>query len=225
MGEYPNQYWKMPLIYFYLHIKEITKMIMKRFIPAAFGLILTGSVYFGAQQWEKESQLIELNSTEMDSKEQGIHGALEYYSSLRMNEATQTLNPEWMQAAVAQADAMSSVTKRLNKKIEWTNMGPDNVGGRIRAFHRNTKKPNIWFAGGVSGGLFRSTSYGNSWAPINDQQENLNVTCIAQTPDGKIYYGTGEGGFTNLAGTRNGSPAFLGGVYSQVLMKKVLSLM
>ena len=211
MGEYPNQYWKMPLIYFYLHIKEITKMIIKRFIPAAFGLLLTGSVYFGAQQWEKESQLTELNSSETDSKEQGIHGALEYYSSLRMNEATQTLNPEWMQAAVAQADAMSSVTKRLNKKIEWTNMGPDNVGGRIRAFHRNTKKPNIWFAGGVSGGLFRSTSYGNSWAPINDQQENLNVTCIAQTPDGKIYYGTGEGGFTNLAGTRNGSPAFLGG--------------
>ncbi len=46
-------------------------------------------------------------------------------------------------------------------------------------------------------------------------QENLNVTCIAQTPDGKIYYGTGEGGFTNLSGTRNGSPAFYGnGVYA-----------
>lgn len=186
-------------------------MNMKRLIPVTFSLLLTGSVYYGAQQWGKDVQQLELKSEVMDSEEQGIHGALEYYSALRMNEATQTLNPEWIQAAVAKADAMSSVSKRLSKKIEWTNMGPDNVGGRIRAFLRNNKKPNVWFAGGVSGGLFRSASYGNSWTPINDQQENLNVTCIAQTPDGKIYYGTGEGGFTNLAGTRNGSPAFLGG--------------
>ena len=113
---------------------------MKRFIPVAFSLLLTGSVYYGAQQWEKDIQQCELKSEVVDSEEQGIHGALEYYSALRLNEATQTLNPEWIQAAIAQADEMSSVSKRLSKKIEWTNMGPDNVGGRIRAFLRNNKK-------------------------------------------------------------------------------------
>jgi hypothetical protein len=34
---------------------------------------------------------------------------------------------------------------------------------------------------------------------------------MAQSTDGTISYGTGEGGFTNLSGTRNGSPAFIGG--------------
>ena len=38
------------------------------------------------------------------------------------------------------------------------------------------------------------------------------MTCIAQNAaTGTIFYGTGEGGFVNLSGTRNGSPAFLGG--------------
>ncbi len=145
------------------------------------------------------------------SEERSIEGAIRSMYSMRLNEATGTIEPEWFEAAMSQADAMQ-LTRRANKPIKWESMGPDNVGGRLRAFLIHKDSGNIWFAGGVSGGLFRSFTKGQSWNPINDKQENLSVTCIAQNAvTGTIFYGTGEGGFVNLSGTRNGSPAFLGG--------------
>jgi photosystem II stability/assembly factor-like uncharacterized protein len=140
---------------------------------------------------------------------QSIREAIEYKYSLRNNQVTGDLDPQWMADAVAQADRMPRL--RLNKNLIWENMGPDNVGGRTRAFLIHKDSQNIWFVGSVSGGLFRSSSRGSSWTPVNDMQENLSVNCIGQTLNGDIFYGTGEGSFTNLSGTRNGSPAFVGG--------------
>ncbi|MBL7811647.1 MAG: T9SS type A sorting domain-containing protein [Bacteroidetes bacterium] len=151
--------------------------------------------------------------SEEEGEAQGIEGALRSIYSMRLNEKTGTLEPEWIQAAIEQANTLR-VKNRASKTLTWTNMGPDNVGGRVRALQLHRDSANLWFMGGVSGGLFRSTNSGQTWTPINDNQENLNVNCITQTANGTIYYGTGEGGFTNLSGTRNGSPAFIGnGVY------------
>lgn len=153
------------------------------------------------------------HGVEKENEEESIEGAIRSMYSMRLNEATGTIEPEWIAEATKQADALR-VSRRLKKALNWEGMGPDNVGGRIRAFLIHKDSNNIWFAGGVSGGLFRSFTGGQSWSPVNDKQENLNVTCIAQSVEGTIYYGTGEGGFTNLSGTRNGSPAFYGnGLY------------
>jgi hypothetical protein len=184
---------------------------MKKTLPIFSTITLAlGVFWFGSNQKLPEFKY-NPESFKSHHKEQSIRGAIESVYSLRLNEETQTIEPEWVEAAIAKADAMKQVSKRLNTKLEWQNMGPDNVGGRIRAFLMHSTKPELWFAGGVSGGLCRSTTSGQSWFPINDKQENLNVTCIAQLPkNGRIIYGTGEGGFTNLQGTRNGSPAFYG---------------
>jgi hypothetical protein len=146
-----------------------------------------------------------------ESEEEEIGPALEYLKLLRANPKTGTIEPEWVEAAIAQADRLNTLRRA---SLLWTNMGPDNIGGRCRALLLHKDSAHLWFLGGVSGGLFRSNTSGSSWSPVNDKAENLNITCIAQTDDGIIYYGTGEGGFTNLSGTRNGSPAFIGsGLY------------
>jgi photosystem II stability/assembly factor-like uncharacterized protein len=197
-------------------------MSMNKIIPVFSSLaVVAGVFYLGTSERLSSSEGLDLllsksNTTEeLKSEEQGIRGALESIYSWRLNEKTQTVEPEWVEQAIAQADAMKTISKRLSKKLEWRNMGPDNVGGRLRGFLMHGTKKNLWFAGSVSGGLFRSNTYGQSWTPVNDMAENLSVTCIAQLPkSGKILYGTGEGGFTNLAGTKNGSPAFYGsGIY------------
>jgi len=193
-------------------------MRMNKILPVVLSLAISGAVVTWADLVKTPSFKMLASSEKEEgpeSEEQDIRGAIESIYSMRMNEQTGTLDPQWMMDAVQKADAMQSVSKRLNKNIIWEGLGPDNVGGRIRAFLISKKDKNVWFAGGVSGGLFRSTTYGQSWTPVNDMQENLNVTCIAQLPvNGKVFYGTGEGGFTNLSGTRNGSPAFIGnGVY------------
>lgn len=186
-------------------------MKIKSYLPIALSAaICLGISIIGFQNNLKTPNGLNFLEIENEQESEEIEGALNSIYSMRMNEQTGTLEPQWIQNAIAQADALT-VKSRLNKSIVWENLGPDNVGGRTRGLVIHKDSANIWFVGSVSGGLFRSSTYGQSWTPVNDQQENLNVTCLAQTIDGTIYYGTGEGGFTNLSGTRNGSPAFIGG--------------
>jgi len=86
--------------------------------------------------------------------------------------------------------------------IEWKERGPDHVAGRTRAIllDRNDPSRNTLIAGGVSGGLWRTSNMLEDeikWEPVNDFWANLMVTCIAQAPNNpsKIYVGTGEGWF------------------------------
>ena len=60
------------------------------------------------------------------------------------------------------------------------------------------------YAGGVSGGLWKSTTGGLSWSPINDQNDNLAVVSICQASNGDIYYGTGEGMYSPTGGGTGG---------------------
>ena len=94
--------------------------------------------------------------------------------------------------------ASKSASPLSGPPIDTVNsLGPFTQGGRTRAVLVSAADPsdNTFFAGGVSGGLWKSTDRGNNWVPINDQAENLTVTCITQSPFNSniIYYGTGEG--------------------------------
>lgn len=86
--------------------------------------------------------------------------------------------------------------------IEWKERGPDHVAGRTRAILLDITDHtrNTLIAGGVSGGLWRTTNLQDSaisWTAIDDFWANLMVTCIAQAPNdpARIYVGTGEGWF------------------------------
>ncbi|MCC6818727.1 MAG: T9SS type A sorting domain-containing protein [Bacteroidia bacterium] len=134
-------------------------------------------------------------------------GMAEYFASIRNNIETGTVSEEEYLGALYASLKLES-KRAIN--TTWNELGPDNVGGRIRAFIQDRDTPSIMYAGGVSGGLFRSTTRGTSWRPVNDWQENLNISCIAQNSDGVISYGTGEGGFVSITGTPNGTPGFQG---------------
>ncbi len=66
----------------------------------------------------------------------------------------------------------------------YTPAGPTNVGGRTRAlaydkrFNNTTNR--VILAGGVSGGIFRSTDGGANWTRVSPQDDVHNVTTIAQ---------------------------------------------
>ena len=83
-----------------------------------------------------------------------------------------------------------------NSNLVWTAEGPYNVGGRTRALAFDVLDENILLAGGVSGGIWRSSDLGQSWTKMTKPNQLHNVTCIAQdTRPGKEhiwYYGTGE---------------------------------
>ena len=85
---------------------------------------------------------------------------------------------------------------RTVQSIDWSRRGPVNVGGRTRALAVDITDENIILAGGVSGGMWRSTDAGSSWTKVTEVSELQSVTCIVQ--DTRVghtdvwYYGTGE---------------------------------
>ncbi|MGH9766905.1 MAG: WD40/YVTN/BNR-like repeat-containing protein, partial [Blastocatellia bacterium] len=77
----------------------------------------------------------------------------------------------------------------------WTPLGPGNIGGRTRAILINPQDPNVIYAAGVSGGVWKTTNGGQSWRPIADLIGNITVSSMAMEPGNPnvIYVGTGEG--------------------------------
>src|SRR6188474_575202 len=80
----------------------------------------------------------------------------------------------------------SSSTARLTVQNNYIPAGPNNNGGRTRAIaydvRYNGTNNRVLIAGGVSGGLFRSTDGGLNWTNVTPLNEVHNVTSIAQDP-------------------------------------------
>ncbi|WP_422008730.1 T9SS type A sorting domain-containing protein [Roseivirga pacifica] len=80
--------------------------------------------------------------------------------------------------------------------LTWRSIGPNNFGGRTRAFALDVLDENIWLAGGVTGGMWRSTDAGASWQKMTQANEIQSVTAVTQDiragKENIWYYGTGE---------------------------------
>ena len=77
-----------------------------------------------------------------------------------------------------------------------TPRGPNNLGGRTRALAFDVRNANIILAGGVSGGLFRTTNGGTSWTRVSPTGVIHNVVSLVQDSrtgfEDTWYYGGGE---------------------------------
>ena len=147
-----------------------------------------------------------------------IKSSERYLAKLRNNQLSGMLNPSDVINARMQAEK-NAAQNATREDFEWSFLGPDNVGGRTRAllFDNTDADANTIIAGAVSSGLYKSTNAGLTWYKINGESNNLNVSCMAQGPDGTIYVGTGEG-FTvqeySIFGGFNYNGAFIGtGMY------------
>jgi len=77
---------------------------------------------------------------------------------------------------------------------DWTFLGPSDVGGRVRALVVDPRNTNVLYAGGVSGGVWKSTDAGGSWVPLTETFANVGVSAIVIDPrdSNVLYVGTGE---------------------------------
>ena len=82
------------------------------------------------------------------------------------------------------------------KSLNWDRRGPFNKGGRTRAMALDVLDENIILAGGVTGGVWRSTDGGQNWVITTAPDQIHSVTTIAQDTrpgmENVWYYGTGE---------------------------------
>ncbi|WP_066508172.1 FlgD immunoglobulin-like domain containing protein [Rufibacter sp. DG15C] len=100
----------------------------------------------------------------------------------------------------------------------WSHRGPYNVGGRTRAFAFDVSNENVLLAGGVSGGMWRSTNGGTTWSKTTDPNQLHSVTTVAQDKrPGKTnvwYYGSGE--ILGNSASKSGASYYGNGIFKSV---------
>ncbi len=78
--------------------------------------------------------------------------------------------------------------------INWFEVGPNDVGGRVRALAIDSENSMILIAGGVTGGIWKTRDGGGSWSLKSGPTSNFSITSIVQHPSspGVWYASTGE---------------------------------
>ena len=109
----------------------------------------------------------------------------------------------------------SPPSAKAQNSDNFTNMGPYNIGGRTRAVVIDANNEDILLAGGISGGVWKSTDQGASWSRTSALQQHPAVSSIVQDRrSGKTnewYYSTGE--FTGNSASATGAFYQGNGIY------------
>lgn len=142
------------------------------------------------------SAFLNLNEAKYKSRQDLLNAysaneAMKWNISRRVNQNTGSID---VQDIVKAEKEFNLLAANSNKSLglEWVSLGPDNQGGRTRALLIDKNNHQVMYAGGVSGGLWKSTTGGLSWTKVGDQYDNIAITSICQDAGGYIYFGTGE---------------------------------
>ena len=155
--------------------------------------------------------------------------AMTFFLAKRVREGQATLAPSDYLSAMNQADSMATYSTALQRFVPsepgsgqvqlsglttpsspsstlpgaWEGLGPGNIGGRTRALLIHPTTPDVMWAAGVAGGIWKSTNAGATWVPKADLLINIAVNSMLLDPRNPdiLYAGTGEG-FFNADGVR-----------------------
>lgn len=87
----------------------------------------------------------------------------------------------------------------------WNLLGPSNIGGRVVDIALDPQQTDALYVAAASGGLWRSTDAGATFAPAWPENLTQAMGAVAAAPDGTLYVGTGEanpgGGSLTYTGT------------------------
>lgn len=124
------------------------------------------------------------------NKTEKADGAQAYWKSIRANQVTGEVPLEAVQQAEQAVNALAA--QRNDELLQFEFVGPDNVGGRTRVLVIDPSNSDILYAGGVTGGLFKSSNGGSQWNYIENFPENKRIGSMCIAANGDLYVGTGS---------------------------------
>ena len=95
------------------------------------------------------------------------------------------------------ASSATSTTQKQMSKLQWRSVGPF-IGGRVVAVTGVPSQPNLFYMGGVDGGVWKSTNYGREMgatsptARLPGTRNSIGAIAVAPSNPKIIYVGTGE---------------------------------
>ena len=128
----------------------------------------------------------------------GANDAIEYNNSLYKDVITNKV--EVSKLAAARDEVIQRMMTR-STNLAFVEEGPDNVGGRTRALVMHPDKPEVMYAGSVSGGLFKTENSGSTWSRVQAFDDamvssangtgSLGISSLAFSGSGDLYIATG----------------------------------
>jgi len=97
-------------------------------------------------------------------------------------------------AVARQAPTSDTVVQSLVRDLEWRNIGPANMAGRVMDIEAVESNPSIVLVGAASGGVWKSVNAGTTWQPVFEDYGTSAIGDIAifQPDPDIIWVGTGE---------------------------------
>ncbi|HYF30193.1 MAG TPA: hypothetical protein VD993_03640 [Chitinophagaceae bacterium] len=125
----------------------------------------------------------------------------QYEFNMVKDPKTNTIPEGVFEAELAQAREIYARQQQM--KVDeniYSFQGPNNLGGRVRSIVYDVRYDGTtnqtMFAGGVSGGIYKSTDNGATWTRKSPTNQHYSTTSIAQDPragqQDTWYYSTGE---------------------------------
>ena len=99
--------------------------------------------------------------------------------------------------AIKQMDRMvhekNSPALNLAQQPEWKNIGPFDIGGRMKSVVIQPDDPQIVYAAAAAGGIWKTTDGGNNWVPLFDFENSIAFGSLAMDPNNSntLYAATG----------------------------------
>lgn len=137
-------------------------------------------------------------SSTVDSKYESTKGILDENTSA--NDYAKFIRSKMVDSKTGQIISKDELRKVMNNlrlqpkalNVEWKELGPDNIGGRTRAVLVDRfNQARVW-AGGVTGGLYKSEHRANWWERVSNFPGNQFISHIVQDASGNTYVGTGS---------------------------------
>jgi photosystem II stability/assembly factor-like uncharacterized protein len=116
----------------------------------------------------------------------------------------QRINPQALRNAYDQVKQFIDNGPRMD--TPWTQTGPINIGGRITDVELPPDDMNTIYLGASTGGVFKSTDFGQNWTNLFTSVPYVSVGDIAIDPNNTstIYVGTGEANSSSFSFLGNG---------------------
>lgn len=191
---------------------------------AVFVFVGLGVFYFGYDQPTDLTVKIENSDSQFDEsafstdRETTQKDRASYFLRLLKNPETGEIPArihEKERAFVEEMEkALPARLKSSNPPFEISEIGPNDVGGRTRALAMDSRDSDILLAGGVTGGIWKSTNGGQTWTKKTDINSFLGVMDLVQDPinPDNWYYVTG-GEFVGSSPSATGAFYFGNGIF------------